>query len=442
MAAQRELHGRSCICLNWHGLENFPSMRIRSRRTFATLLIATGLLGVALPWLVSPALAKANTPVPASTTVAMRDRGMATNAPILVRVFKRESELEVWKQRRDGRYALLKTFPVCRWSGRLGPKRKNGDRQSPEGFYDITPKLMNPKSSYHLSFDTGFPNAYDRANGYTGSYLMVHGVCSSMGCYAMTNDGVEEIFALMRDAFRGGQQAVQFQAYPFRMNARNMARMRDDPEIDFWRQLKSGYDRFDATSLPPAVRVSGKRYAFLPYKDRKAEETASARLREQQTAIQQEIDDGAPSVRVTYSDGAMHPYFARMRNRAALGLISRPEALALAGRDVIIRQGVKKLPAVMVAGASGAVSVTFASYWEHLNDPAPPGAARPAPVLPPTAMMAAAPASSPAPRIALAHDGAAGAMASATYDAGALSGASAPSWTRIVIALAGTSAIP
>lgn len=425
-------------------------IRTPFQRWLATVIIVLGLAAPAAAWLGSPAYAKAMTPVPASTMALMREKGMAAGAPVVVRVFKQESELEIWKQGRDGRYALLKTFPVCRWSGRLGPKRKVGDRQAPEGFYDVTPKLMNPNSSYHLSFDTGFPNAYDRANGYTGSLLMVHGVCSSMGCYAMTNDGVEEIFSLLRDAFKGGQRAVQFQAYPFRMKARNLARMRDDPEIDFWRQLKAGYDRFEATAMPPTVKVTGKRYGFMPYKDSKMEALAIARMSEEQTAIQMQIDDGAPSVRVTYADGAMHPYFARMRNRAALGIISRPEALALAGRDVIIRAGAKKPPAVMLAGASGAVSVTFATYWERPADTAGPGSnpsrplVLPEPAAAPVAIATTSPDSgAPAWRIALAHDGAGATMASSASDAiaGTAPGARATAWSRVVVALAAAPAI-
>lgn len=409
-------------------------MRATVRLGYAGALLL-GLLAAA------PALAsKADTPVPGKTAILMREKGMAPTAGVLVRVFKKEAELEIWKQRADGRYALLKTFPVCRWSGRLGPKRKTGDRQSPEGFYDITPRLMNPNSSYHLSFDTGFPNAYDRANGYTGSYLMVHGVCSSMGCYAMTNDGIEEVYALLRDAFRGGQKSVQFQAFPFRMTAKNLARMRDDPDIEFWRQLKTGYDRFEATGLPPRVGVAGKRYTFAPYKERRVEETAMARLGAEQEAIRKQIDDGAPSIRTTYADGGMHPHFARMRNHPSLGVISRPETLAFAGRDVIIRPGVRKTPPVMMA--QGAISLTFARL-AALQSAAPAAPQLPAPDAP-----APEPTSSAA-RIAMAHDGARDAMASATspdatpdaktetYPARLASAMSArvSSWTRSVMAM-------
>ena len=126
---------------------------------------------------------------------------------MLIRIYK-EAELEVWKRSTSGRYVRLKTFPICRWSGQLGPKQKEGDRQTPEGFYAVNASQMNPKSKHYLSFDTGFPNAYDRAHGATGSALMVHGTCSSAGCYAMTDTGMSEIYALMRDAFKGGQKEI------------------------------------------------------------------------------------------------------------------------------------------------------------------------------------------------------------------------------------------
>ena len=126
-------------------------------------------------------------------------RNMEKESPILVRIFKQESELEVWKEDKSGSYALLKTYPICRWSGELGPKVKEGDRQAPEGFYTITPGLMNPNSSYYLAINMGFPNAYDRANGRSGAFLMIHGDCSSRGCYAMTDEQIAEIYALARE---------------------------------------------------------------------------------------------------------------------------------------------------------------------------------------------------------------------------------------------------
>ena len=189
-------------------------------------------------------------------------RNMTKESPILVRIFKEESEFEVWKEDKSGRFALLRTYPICRWSGELGPKIKQGDRQAPEGFYTITPELMNPNSNYYLAINTGFPNAYDRANGRTGQFLMIHGDCSSAGCYAMTDEQIAEIYSLARESFFGGQKAFQIQAYPFRMTPLNMARHRDSPHMAFWRMLKQGYDHFEVTRMVPKVDVCDKHYVF------------------------------------------------------------------------------------------------------------------------------------------------------------------------------------
>jgi murein L,D-transpeptidase YafK len=189
-------------------------------------------------------------------------RKMAKESPILVRIFKEESELEVWKADQSGRFALLKSYPICRWSGELGPKMQQGDRQAPEGFYTITPGQMNPNSNYYLAINTGFPNAYDQANGRTGHFLMIHGDCASAGCYAMTDEQIAEIYALAREAFFGGQKSFQVQAYPFRMTPTNMARHRDSPHTAFWRMLKQGYDHFEVTRLEPKVDVCERHYVF------------------------------------------------------------------------------------------------------------------------------------------------------------------------------------
>jgi murein L,D-transpeptidase YafK len=189
-------------------------------------------------------------------------KNMDKESPILGRIFKEESEMEIWKQNRDGEFVLLKTYPICRWSGDLGPKKKEGDRQAPEGFYTITPGQMNPNSNYYLAFNTGFPNAYDRAMGYTGGELMVHGDCSSRGCYAMTDEQIQEIYALARESFFGGQKAFQLQAFPFRMTPLNMAKHRNNPNFAFWKMLKEGYDHFNATRREPKVAVCDRRYVF------------------------------------------------------------------------------------------------------------------------------------------------------------------------------------
>ncbi len=189
-------------------------------------------------------------------------RNMPKESSVLVRLFKQEAELELWKQDASGRYELLKTYPICRWSGELGPKIKEGDRQAPEGFYNITPAQMNPNSQFYLSFNMGYPNAYDKAWGRTGAHLMVHGDCSSRGCYAMTDDQIGEIYALARESFFGGQRSFQVQAYPFRMTPANFAKHRNNPNVPFWKMLKEGSDHFEITRQEPKVDVCEKRYVF------------------------------------------------------------------------------------------------------------------------------------------------------------------------------------
>jgi murein L,D-transpeptidase YafK len=191
-------------------------------------------------------------------------KNMPKETPILVRIFKEESELEVWKQDTTGRFQILKVYPICRWSGDLGPKVHEGDRQAPEGFYTITPDLMNPNSNYYLAINTGFPNAFDKANDRHGGFLMIHGDCSSRGCYAMTDEQIGEIYSLARESFLGGQQSFQIQAYPFRMTPANLARHRTNPNMAFWKMIKEGNDHFEATHLEPKVEVCNKHYVFDP----------------------------------------------------------------------------------------------------------------------------------------------------------------------------------
>ena len=276
--------------------------------------------------------AKANQPVPPRLIAAMTEKDMDLQSPILVRLFKQEAELEVWKQDRSGRFALLKTYPICRWSGDLGPKVREGDRQAPEGFYSISPAQMNPQSAYYLSFNTGYPNAFDKALGRTGSQLMVHGDCSSRGCYAMTDEQIAEIYSLGRESFFGGQRAFQLQAYPFKMTPINMAKHRNNPNMPFWKMIKEGYDHFEVTRQEPKVDFCEKKYVFDAAKAPNAtrdpvfdasakcpayvipDEIADAvRERQQQEAAETAklIAKGTPVARInTGIDGGMNKVFA------------------------------------------------------------------------------------------------------------------------------------
>ena len=276
--------------------------------------------------------AKANRPIPDKLLAEIEAKNMDKASPILVRLFKQEAELEVWKQDRSGRFALLKTYPICRWSGDLGPKIREGDRQAPEGFYSITPAQMNPQSAYYLSFNMGYPNAYDKAWGRTGSQLMVHGDCSSRGCYAMTDEQISEIYALGRESFFGGQNAFQVQAYPFRMTPQNMARHRNNPNMPFWKMIKEGNDHFEVTKQEPKVDFCEKKYVFNAEKPAGAtrspvfnasaqcpayqvpEDVAEAvrdKQRQDELKTAQLVTRGTPVARSRAGiDGGMHPVFA------------------------------------------------------------------------------------------------------------------------------------
>ena len=241
-----------------HRLSLRPRTLLRALLVPAAIAVAIALAGCGG----APTISRDMQPLSERAVAELKAKRMEKDSPILMRIFKEESELEVWKQDDSGRFALFRSYPICRFSGELGPKIKTGDRQAPEGFYTITPGLINPNSSQYLAINTGFPNAYDRANGRTGSFLMIHGGCSSAGCYAMTDEQMAEIYALAREAFFGGQASFQLQAYPFRMTPLNLARHRNSPHMAFWRMLKEGHDHFEVTHLQPRIVVCEKRYIF------------------------------------------------------------------------------------------------------------------------------------------------------------------------------------
>ncbi|WP_457574449.1 L,D-transpeptidase family protein [Desulfolithobacter sp.] len=190
-------------------------------------------------------------------------KGMHLGRPIFIRIFKIPGTLEVWLQQEKS-FRLFKTYPICSYSGFPGPKLHEGDWQSPEGFYSVTAAQMNPNSQYHLSFNIGYPNGYDSSLDRTGSNIMVHGGCSSRGCFAMTNYWMEEIYLLAHAALSGGQESFSVHVFPFVMTARNMFKFRSSPWIDFWNNLKEGYDAFEQTRQVPVITVAEGRYQILP----------------------------------------------------------------------------------------------------------------------------------------------------------------------------------
>ena len=193
----------------------------------------------------------------------LAEKNLAVGDEVFIRIFKESREFEIW-MRGDGRaqFEYLRTYPICFFSGALGPKLQQGDRQAPEGFYFTNRGRLNPNSSYHLSFNVGYPNAYDRAHNRTGSLIMVHGECVSIGCFAMTNPGIEEIYGLVEAALKKGQPIVRIHSFPFRMSQMRMSQAREDKWYPFWENLKEGYDWFERERVPPNTEVSGKRYVF------------------------------------------------------------------------------------------------------------------------------------------------------------------------------------
>ena len=192
----------------------------------------------------------------------LSQKGLSYGLPIFIRIFKHSGELELWMEYQH-RYKLFKTYPICTYGwGGLGPKLRRNDSQAPEGFYFVTPRQLNPYSSYHLSFNLGYPNRYDREHGRTGGALMIHGNCVSLGCFAMTDRLIEEIYALADGAFRGGQPFFRVHIFPFRMTPANMEKRKNSRWIEFWRNLKEGYDFFQRENRPPNVTVKTNRYVF------------------------------------------------------------------------------------------------------------------------------------------------------------------------------------
>ena len=191
----------------------------------------------------------------------LKENGFNMGTPVMMRIFKESSELEVWLKT-EKEFKLFKNYKICTFSGNLGPKTKVGDLQSPEGFYTVAPKQLNPSSRFHLAFNLGYPNAYDRAYQRTGDALMVHGNCVSIGCYAMTDSQIEEIYTLAAAAFEAGQPSFQVQALPFRLTNENLAAHKNSPWFSFWQNLKDGYDYFEQHKKPPKISVKNKQYVF------------------------------------------------------------------------------------------------------------------------------------------------------------------------------------
>lgn len=277
-------------------------------------------------------------PLSAETKAQLAKKGMDERSPMFVRIFKEESQLELWKVKGDGQYALFKTYPICKWSGQLGPKQSQGDKQSPEGFYTVSASQLNPNSNYYLAFNIGFPNAYDRAHGRTGKHIMVHGNCKSVGCFAMTDAYMEEIYILAREAFKGGQDTFQVQALPFRMTAANLTRHKDSQWAGFWKDLKAGYDAFERAKLPPRVDVCTRKYlvnaSFAPGQDGPCPSDGGV-IDASPPADQQQMASATPAQRPSLMPARFLPFgFAKPSAEPSTGTLPaaglQPQAVAQA----------------------------------------------------------------------------------------------------------------
>lgn len=343
----------------------------------------------------------------------MTEMGLSKASPILIRAYKKESELEIWKADNSGEYKLLKTFPICRWSGQLGPKKAEGDRQVPEGFYAITPQMMNPNSSFYLSFNVGYPNNFDRQLGRNGSNIMVHGACSSRGCFSMTDKQIADIYALARESFAGGQKAIQMQSFPFRFTPENLAKYRADDNLPFWKNLKEGADRFEVSKREVEVAACNGKYRFgppaadasatctTPLADDAVTVAAREKAREDEIRVAELTKAGHKALKRIYQDGDQHPSFkhtvfasvgSEQVSRAStvpqgvsrVAEVSQPDALDIGPVDV---------PAEKARGLNRQQLLALAHRERFASDPASPasGAASGG------TAVATAPASTPAP---------------------------------------------
>jgi murein L,D-transpeptidase YafK len=199
------------------------------------------------------------TPDLAALAPRLSNKGLQAGERVFVRIFKAESELELWMRNGD-RFVLFDIYPICHWSGTIGPKVREGDKQNPEGFYSVRLRQLHLRGRWPRSLNLGFPNPYDRELARTGSYILIHGGCSSVGCFAMTNAVMEEIFTLAEKALKAGQDHILVHVFPFRMTDANLERFRSSEWHDFWQNLKEGYDAFEATRLPPRIGVCDNRY--------------------------------------------------------------------------------------------------------------------------------------------------------------------------------------
>jgi murein L,D-transpeptidase YafK len=219
------------------------------------------------------------TPDTGRLELRLAEQGLKAGSALFIRIFKAQSEFEIWMER-DGSFVHFATYPICNWSGALGAKIREGDRQTPEGFYTITSRQLHRLGRWPRALNIGFPNAYDKAHNRYGSYILVHGGCSTVGCFAMTDPVIGEIYGLVVAALRGGQRHVPVHVYPFRMTEENLAEHRESEWTGFWLNLKEAYDSFERTHRPPRISVCQGRYFVADGGSEEAAQAPTPRTRE------------------------------------------------------------------------------------------------------------------------------------------------------------------
>jgi murein L,D-transpeptidase YafK len=246
----------------------------------------------------------------------------------MIRIFKRESELEVWMLK-DDRFQLYALHRICYWSGRLGPKEREGDRQAPEGFYAVGLGQLHHVGRHPRSLNIGFPNQFDRAAGRTGSYILVHGGCTSVGCFAMTDAVMEQIYAVSEQALFAGQESIQIQIFPFRMSDENLATQTGNKWYPFWTNLRQGYDAFESTRMPPNVGVCRRSYVITTQTDHQ-QSAIDACSEEQAIASAAPVSRMLAAKSLSTSKRAKHMAASRTAHRAAT---SRSVRATIKGRS-------------------------------------------------------------------------------------------------------------
>jgi murein L,D-transpeptidase YafK len=192
---------------------------------------------------------------------AFEEKGLKLGSPVFIRVYKQTSEMELWIEK-GSRYVLFKTYGICRWSGGLGPKYYEGDRQSPEGLYRITSADLIVNARWDRAMNINYPNSFDVMNGRSGSGILIHGKCGSIGCFAIQDRNVEEVYAAVREALKGGQAYIPVLSLPFRFASLAPSKQDTRQMSEFWSDLRRADLLFARDRLPPAAWICDGRYYF------------------------------------------------------------------------------------------------------------------------------------------------------------------------------------